>query len=162
MDRVYLTPCGMRRLRERVEAVRAAYKAVCDDNPAALESGDSSGWHDNFAFEENQRQMHQLARRVLELEGLLARAKVVPPLAEPPSHVVVGAAVTWQADDEDPQSAWIAGYEDGDPREGRLSYNSPLATQLLGAAVGEVRTVRVAGRVREVEILALGPTPEAA
>jgi transcription elongation GreA/GreB family factor len=162
MERIYLTPCGMRRLRERIDAARAAYKAVCDDNPAALESGDSSGWHDNFAFEENQRQMHQLARRVQELEGMLGRVTLVAPLQVAPDRVVLGAAVTWRdVHDDDARTVWIAGYEDGDPAHGRLSYDSPLGRQILGATVGETRSIVVAGRRREVEIVGLGPTPVA-
>ncbi len=162
MDRLPLTPCGYARLQDRIQTVRRAYKAVCDDNPAALESGDSSGWHDNFAFEENQRQMHQLARRIVELEAALGRIQVIAPLERAPDRVVVGATVTWQVDDEAPRTAWIAGWEDGDPVAGRLSVDSPLARVLLGAGVGEVRQAQLGGRLRDVEVLALGPTPKEA
>jgi len=159
MDRVPLTPCGYARLLARIEEVRRAYKAVCDDNPAALESGDTSGWHDNFAFEENQRQMHQLARRVVELESVLGRIQLVGPLEHTPERVVVGANVTWQVDDEEPRTAWIAGWEDGDPGAGRLSVESPLARALLGARVGDAVQIQLGGRLREVTVVALGPTP---
>ena len=160
MDALFLTPGGRVRLVERIERVRRAYKAVCDDNPAALESGDTSGWHDNFAFEENHRQLHQLARRVRDLEAMLARCSVLPPLRDPPKRVVLGARVVWRQDDLDLRTAWISGFEDGDPSAGRISYDSPLAKQILGARVGEVRTVELAGRTLDIEIVDLGPTPE--
>ncbi len=158
MDRIYLTPKGVERLYDRIAAARAAYRAVCDDMPAALESGDTSGWHDNFAFEENQRQMHQLARRVHELEGLLTRVTVVEPLDVPPDQVRIGSVVTWSVEGGEPRTLCIAGYEDGDPKAGRVSYESPLAQQLLGAAIGDVRKVHVGGAPREVEILDIGAT----
>ena len=160
--RVVLTPGGKRRLHQRLALVRAEYDAVVADNPAALEAGDNSGWHDNFAFEENQRRMHQLAHRLRELERVVDRAEVVPPLAHVPERVVVGASVRWRFDDGGPadeQRLWVAGFEDGDPPAGRVSYDSPLGRALLGAIEGDLREVVIAGRRRQVEVLALGPTP---
>jgi transcription elongation GreA/GreB family factor len=162
LERIFLTPGGRARLVARIDATRAAYKAICDDNPAALESGDTSGWHDNFAFEENQRQMHQLARLVRDLEELLFRSTVVQLPRETPERVVLGATVTWEDDADATRTAWIAGYQDGDPAAGRVSYDSPLGRALLGARVGDVRTVEVSGRKREVAIVEIGPTPEGA
>ena len=160
--RVVLTPGGKRRLHRRLAEFRAEFEAVVADNPAALESGDSSGWHDNFAFEDNQRRMHQLAHRVRTLERVLERAEVVPPLRRAPERVIVGAAVRWRFldDPEDLERAlWLAGFEDGDPAAGRVSYDSPLGAALVGAEEGDVRGVRINGRSRQVEVLALGPTP---
>lgn len=157
MTPVFLTADGRVRLVERIEATRAAYLAVCADNPDALQSGDSSGWHDNFAFEENQRQMHQLARRVRDLEDLLTRVRVVAP---PSSfgRVAVGTRVTWCVDaSDDERTAIIAGYDDGDPACGRVSYNSPLGAALVGAAEGDVRTFEHEGRRFELEVIAIGP-----
>lgn len=159
-ERYYLTTGGQRRLQGRLDRFRAEYKAVCDDNPAALESGDSSGWHDNFAFEENQRQMHRLANRIRELERVLESAEVVPPLEAPPERAFLGARVTWCFEDEDEErTVWIAGWNDGDPASGRVSYNSPLGRALLGAVPGDLRTFAVGGRERRLEILEVGPTP---
>jgi transcription elongation factor GreA len=163
--RVILTPGGKRRLEERVALVRAEFESVVADNPAALESGDSSGWHDNFAFEENQRRMHQLSHRMRELERVLDRAEVVPPLSQVPERVVIGAAICWRFDDDAPgeeRQVWLAGFEDGDPRSGRVSYDSPLGRALLGAEEGDEREVVVAGQRRRVEVLGIGPTPDGA
>ncbi|MCK6504453.1 GreA/GreB family elongation factor [Myxococcota bacterium] len=172
--RVVLTVGGKRRLQQRLALVRAEFDAVVADNPAALESGDSSGWHDNFAFEDNQRRMHQLAHRLRELERVVDRAEVVPPLSGIPERVVVGAGVRWRFEDggadagggiaghDEAQWLWVAGFEDGDPPRGRVSYDSPLGRALLGASEGELREVVIAGRRRQVEVLELGPTPPGA
>ncbi len=73
----YLTPAGRVRLRHRIHEARLAHEAICASNGEAAEAGDSSVWHDNFAYEENQRQMHQLARRVRTLEEILTSAAEV-------------------------------------------------------------------------------------
>ncbi|MFO8074024.1 MAG: GreA/GreB family elongation factor [Armatimonadota bacterium] len=153
-DRYYTTPGGRRRLVERIERVRAEYQTVVDSNEEANEAGDSSVWHDNFAYEENQRQMHQLARRVRDLESLLAEISVVKPKAEPQS-VVLGSAVVVSENGGAERRYVIGGYEDGDPSVGRISYTAPLARVLIGAEPGEVRELHVDGGARELEVVAL-------
>lgn len=157
MDQEFLfTPGGLSRLDQRIRAARAAYQEVVDDNPAALEAGDNSGWHDNFAFEENQRQMHQFARRVRDLELLRQRARLAPLLASS-DRVRVGTTVHFQFEDEDhARACWIAGYNDGDPERGRVSYNSPLGRALLGAEAGETREVLLTERRRVIQVLEVG------
>lgn len=155
-ERIYLTPGGARRLFKRVDAARAAYKEVCDDNPEAAQAGDSSVWHDNFAFEENQRKMHMLARQVRDLERKAAAATI---MAIPKGEVLqvgLGSRVSYQLSGEDKEKmAWIAGHDDGNPAKGRISYNSPLGLALLGAKEGDLREMRVGGGFREVEVLGI-------
>lgn len=161
--RIVLTPGGKRRLSARLATVRAEFDAVVADMPDALESGDTSGWHDNFAFEDNQRKQGLLVQRIRDLERVVDQAEVVPPWTEAPAKVFVGVTVTWRFDDDPAdveRTMWIAGFEDGDPSEGRVSYDSPLGRVLLGAEEGDVRSVRIAGRTRQVEVLELGPTPD--
>lgn len=165
MSRLYLTPGGAERLRRRIAAARAAYQNVVEDNPAALESGDTSGWHDNFAFEENQRQMHQLARQVRELEALLGRATVIPLPTQPPERAILGSRVRWRFVGESAERVcWLSGWDDGDPEQGRVSYNSPLGAALVGAEPGEEREVRLGAVTRRFEVLeveALDPEEDA-
>lgn len=157
----YQTPEGLERLRKRIANARLQYKVVCDDNPAAAEAGDSSVWHDNFAYEENQRKMHMLARLVRDLEHRFATTSVVGSVNSEPTKARVGCLVVYRFTDEATErSCTVSGFDDGDPDAGRVSYNSPLGVALVGAEVGERRSFVVAGRRREVEVidLALAPT----
>lgn len=150
---VFLTQAGLHRLRGRIAEARAAYLSVCSDNEDAAGAGDSSVWHDNFAYEENQRQMHRLARRVRDLEELLSRVRLVPACATAPARVQLGAQVQLlYPEDGREATIYIAGYEDGDPRIGRVSYSAPLAARLIGAEPGEVRRIQENGKSREVEV----------
>ena len=160
-QRYVYTPGGIARLRARIASVRGAYKAVCDDNPAALESGDTSGWHDNFAFEENQRQMHQLARQVRDLEFVASQAQIVPVPRHEPERLILGARFSYRfMNDEEIRWGWLAGWEDGDPEVGRVSYNSPLGVALLGAEPGDVRELCLGGQVRAIEVVEVMRLPE--
>jgi transcription elongation GreA/GreB family factor len=157
---LYTTPRGLERLRTRLAQARAAYFAVCDSNGEAADAGDSSVWHDNFAYEENQRQMHQLARRVRELETSIERVTVVPASQEAPEAVQLGCAVRVRFDDGDEEQTWfLAGWADGEPARGRISYLSPLGRALVGARVGESRPLVIAGERRELEILEILAAP---
>jgi transcription elongation factor GreA len=145
---------GLERLQQRISEARRAYKAVCDDNPAAAEAGDSCVWHDNFAFEENQRQMHQLARRVRDLESVFRGAVLVTAAEAPRDRAFVGSRVRYRMDEEGPErSCVLVGWDDGEPKKNRISYNSPLGSALFGAHPGEEREVFLAGKAHVIEIL---------
>jgi transcription elongation factor GreA len=160
-QRYFLSRGGLERLHQRIAEARRAYKAICDDNPAAAESGDSSVWHDNFAFEENQRQMHQLARRVRDLEAILHGVTLITAEEAPRDRAFVGSRVRYRIGEEGPErSCLLVGWDDGDPRQGRVSYNSPLGAALFGASPGEVREITLAGKLSLVEVLEVALAPE--
>jgi transcription elongation factor GreA len=153
---IHVTATGLRLLRARLDAARAAYKAVCDDNPAARESGDSSVWHDNFAFEENQRLMHQLAARIRDIEAELARVILVEPLRATPPRAVIGARVRYRIDGESAtRTCTLVGHGEGFPEARRVAYDSPLGAALLGARPGDELDIPVAGRLRPAEVVGI-------
>jgi len=157
---LYTTPEGARRLRKRLGEALARYDEVVSKNPEAAESGDNCVWHDNFAYEEAQRQMHSLGRRVRDLRLLIDRVLVVTP-PEAPRRVGVGTVVELVFVDTGESERWvIAGHEDGDPRLGRLSYSSPLGSLLMGAEVGDERRLVRQGRQVSVCVEAIEPLVE--
>jgi len=153
MNRYYTTPSGMKRAQERLTSAISEYERVVSGNAEAADAGDSSVWHDNFAYEENQRQMHQWARRIRDLRQIMTQLEVVTP-ARAPQRVQIGCRVVVCDPDTEREEAYvIAGYEDGDPAAGRLSYTSPMAQALLGGTEGESRVVLLGDRRRELEIV---------
>ena len=160
MERLATTRAGYRRMEERLRAARAEYNAVVASNPEAAEAGDSSVWHDNFAYEENQRRMHQWARRVRDLQSTLARLEVVDP-PEAPERVTIACRVSIVDVASGRERTYeVAGYDDGDPSQGRVSYNSPLGRALIGAEVGEELRVMVGKTTCELEVVAIRALPE--
>lgn len=157
--RLSTSAAGRRRFVARIEAAHRAYEEVCARNGEAAEAGDNSVWHDNFDYEENQRQMHQLARRVRDLQEALGRLDVVgAPRA--PTRVGYGCAVTVERDDGRVERFVIGGYEDGDPSQKRVAYTTPMAQALMQAEPGDSRTLAVAGRSREYTVLSVAAAHE--
>lgn len=159
-DRIYLTRFGLARLQQRLTRARADYRAVCSGNPEARDSGDSSVWHDNFAFEENQRRMHQLARLVRDLEMLVAGVDLVEP-PEDPERVAIATRVQFRVEGESSiQSLFIAGFDDGDPAVSRVGYNSPIARALIGSEPGDIVRLPGGPTGRHAKVLAVDPWRE--
>ena len=153
MDRLYTTPAGWARFHERIAHARAAYDAVVATNGDAAEAGDNSVWHDNFAYEENQRQMHALSRRIRDLEAVASRLTVVSPGAHP-QKVGFGCAVVIADDGAASAERFvIGGYEDSDATRRRVAYTTPLAQALMGAVPGDTVALRNGERVREVTVI---------
>lgn len=155
MKTLITTEAGYLRLQEQLQTALNAYDAVCATNADAKDAGDNAVWHDNFAYEQNQRDMHKWACRINELQTLLSKVRVIQVPAAP-DKVQVGCLVTLEDMEENRQWVFeVAGYDDGDIRQGRVSYTSPLMQQLIDAAVGEEYELLLDGRIRCVAITAI-------
>jgi transcription elongation GreA/GreB family factor len=80
----------------------------------------------------------------------LRRAQLVPPPADF-SAVAFGHQVTFRRDDGRRQAFKIVGEDEADPRNGSISYVSPVARALIGRVRGEVVLVGD----HEIEILSI-------
>ena len=156
MERHYTTPGGYERMQKHLQDTRDRFFAVCADNEDANGSGDSSVWHDNFAYEENQRQMQRLSAQVISIEKTICNLVVY----EPPKHqhekVQLGSCVRIAMNDKE-QEYFIAGYLDGSLEDGRISYTTPLGKKLLGAEEDDVLYLKINGKELEIEVLEINP-----
>jgi transcription elongation factor GreA len=140
---VQLTPEGWRKLhddlvelRERLEAARAAQAQV---GGSTKEAGEAA----------SQSEIEYLSHTVTELEWVLARAKPVEDGDREPGVVGVGAEVQVRWEDGDAERFMIVGPPEVAPREGRISYESPVGQALMGRRAGEqVWVATMAGRSR--------------
>ena len=155
MNELKTTPGGYDRLHQLLIDTRTRFYEVCQDNEDANGSGDSSVWHDNFAYEENQRQMQALSTKVIHLERLLADMSVNSlPIGEPQT-VILGSLVTVLMN-EQKRMFFICGHQDGDINHKRISYDSPLGSVLMGLEVEDEVTIRLGAKLVDVEILSIG------
>jgi transcription elongation GreA/GreB family factor len=69
--------------------------------------------------------------------------------------VAFGSRVTVRRDDRPPEVIEIVGEDESDPFEGRLSWTSPMATALIGAAPGEDLILETRDPPIEIEVLAV-------
>lgn len=137
---VYLTAEGKRKLEEELEHLRSVKRIeVAAAIKAAKEEGDIS---ENSAYDEAKLQQGFLEGRIQTIEAQLRNAVIIEKNG-PSDTVQVGSRVTVQEDGvEATETFHIVGSTEADPTNGRISNESPIGKELLGAKVGDVIKVK--------------------
>ena len=105
-----------------------------------------------FALEERDF----LRARLAQMNNDLSLAEAIEPHIVPADHVGVGSRVTVRNVGEGTvQDMTFLGPFDADVDRGLYNYRAPLAQHLMGARVGEKRTVVINDLARELEVLAI-------
>ncbi|TAN58731.1 hypothetical protein EPN15_00110 [Patescibacteria group bacterium] len=134
-------------LKQDLEALDARIKELRDKLEETLKEGgestrqSSETWHDNFPFEEAQRQFGLLARQLRDLVDLRKKAKEADfPLDK--NIVGIGSIITIQnLDTGEIKSFKIGSFAVfAETGEKIISYDSPLARIIMGAKIGEVKS----------------------
>ena len=146
-DQQYLTAEGAERLRKELIHLKGpARDEIAKRLRSAIQMGDLSENADYHAAKESQG---FLEGRIQELEYLLQNAIIVENSGEQLDSVTLGARVTVQEEDYPPEVFHIVGAKEADPRNGRISNESPFGLALLGGRVGdEVVAQTPAGSIR--------------
>ncbi len=146
-EQQFLTAEGVRRLREELEYLKGpAREEIAKRLRSAIQMGDLSENADYHAAKEAQA---FLEGRIQELEHLLKHAVIIEENGEERQQVELGATVTCQVEGQPPETYKLVGAKEADPRNGRISNESPLGRALLGRRVGdEVDAHTPAGTIR--------------
>lgn len=150
----YITPAGMKAL---VEAHRALFEV---ERPKIVEivswaagNGDRS---ENGDYLYGRKRLREIDRELTRLSKRLKNARVVDPAKQPDkSRVFFGATVTVADEDDRQRTITIVGEDETDTPRGHISWRAPLAAALKGAAIGDLRSVRLPGGVRELEVVSI-------
>jgi transcription elongation factor GreA len=151
---VVLTPQGKRRLERELERLQGAGRQeIAERLKHAVEAGGELT--ENAEYLEAKEEQARLEQRIADLEDRLQGAHVARRQARH-ATVDVGAHVRLRDRDARRTEEYdIVGSGEGDPEEGRISRESPIATALLGHHEGEVVDIETPGGVRHVKILAV-------
>jgi len=146
---VFLTQDGREHALSQLELLRTAGRArVAQYLHEAKESGDVI---DNAAYEDAKNQQALLEGRILELEQMLAKAKVINKVRT--DVVSLGSVVHVQNSDGREYRYTLVGAYEANPSAGRISNESPVGKALLGHKVGDLVFVSTPGGVKEYTIL---------
>jgi len=147
-----MTLYGYEKLQAEVKELRDVRRpAVVKAIEEALEHGDLKENAEYHAAKEQQKQIDQ---RLAELAEIIGNAKIVDPSELEHAKVSFGSTVTLEdLDTEEEVTYTIVGGCESDPDRGLISFNSPLAKQLLGKEEGDEVTVTLPGGKKEYEIV---------
>jgi len=134
-DQPYLTAEGAARLRAELEHLKGpARQELAQRLRSAIQMGDLS---ENADYHKAKEDQGFLEGRIRELEYLLKNAIIIEESPRPTGEVALGSHVTIQEADYPPETYHLVGSKEADPRQGRISNESPLGRALLGKKVGE-------------------------
>ncbi len=153
---IYFLQDDLKALQDAIDVVRAQIRQVKAESAESVEQS-SESWHDNYTFEDAQRQLRMLLNQLGGLSRALERAQLVEPPSDPQKGDV-GVLVRFHDETTDALDEVLLGSSMVGPRLsalGCVSYQSPLGALLYGARVGDVRRGRVGAREMHVVILAL-------
>ena len=147
----YLTAEGAEKLRPELARLKGpGREEMAKRLRSAIQMGDLSENADYHKAKEDQGFMEG---RILELEYLLNNAIIVEAQSGQRNVVEVGTTVTVQEEDLDPEVFMLVGAKEADPRNGKISNESPIGRALIGHQVGERVTAQTPGGELSFKIL---------
>jgi transcription elongation factor GreA len=149
----FLTRPGFQRLQEELEHLRTVKRQeVANRLREAMEDGGDMGVDLDAEYEAAKNEQAFVEGRIQELELLLANARVIQDSGVR-EVVEVGARVTIQDGDNEPEMYTVVGRAEANPREGRISNESPLGRALMDHRAGDVVKVEAPGGSFTVQVL---------
>ncbi len=148
---MYLTSDGADKLRAELEELKGPKRdEMARRLRAAIQMGDLSENADYHKAKEDQSFMEG---RIQELEYLLKNAIIVDVDGVQKDTVQVGSCVTVQEGEEPQEQYFLVGAKEADPRNGKISNESPIGKALMGGRVGDVVSATTPGGEIKLKIL---------
>lgn len=152
MQKTPMTPAGHQALKDELKQLRQIERPkIVAEIETARAHGDLS---ENAEYHAAKDKQGFIEGRIREIQGKLTIAEVIDPATLSGDRVVFGATVTIYDYDADEESTYqIVGDDEADLKQGKISYNSPIARALIGKSVGDETTIRAPRGDRMVEIV---------
>ncbi len=152
MQKNPMTVEGEAALRAEVERLKK------NDRPKVIEAIAEAREHgdlkENAEYHAAREQQGFIEGRIQDIEGKLSTAQIIDiSKITPGDRVIFGSKVTILNVDTDEQVSYrIVGDDEANVKEGKISYQSPIARGLIGKEIGDVVIVTTPGGDVEYEI----------
>jgi transcription elongation factor GreB len=149
-----ITPAGLTALKARYDHLLGTERPeIVAIVSWAAGNGDRS---ENGDYLYGRKRMREIDRELAHLARRMKAAKVVDPTQAPDKgRAWFGATVTIADEEDDRRKLTLVGDDEQDASAGRIGWSAPIARALRGAAVGDLRTVRLPAGEKEWEVLAI-------
>jgi len=152
-DMHYLTPEGKEKLEKELEQLKTEGRNdLAKRLKHAISMGDLS---ENADYHKAKEDQGFLEGRIQEIESILHNAEVIETPANN-DRVTIGSSVTVQEADYPPETYLLLGTKETDPRNGKISLESPFGKALLGHKVDDLVQVNLPnGEKMELKIISI-------
>ncbi len=118
----YVTASGLKALQEQLAKLQEERRQLTENGePEMLD----------------KEHLKTIERDIRYFQERIERAVLIDPDSQPVDRVGFGAVVETVDDNDEKRKYRIVGEDEADPKHGRISWVSPLAKTLTGAAVGD-------------------------
>ncbi len=150
-EKLFITTEGEAKIKAELEELRGPQReALAKRLRDAIQMGDLS---ENADYHKAKEDQGFLEGRIQELEFILRNATIVAKTSGPKSVVAVGTHVTVQETGSDPETFHMVGAKEADPRNGKISHESPIGRALMDHRVGDVVQAETPGGKIKFKIL---------
>ena len=148
-----MTAAGFSKLRAEYDELFAVERPKLVEIVSwAASLGDRS---ENADYLYGKKRLREIDRRLAHLSRIMKAAKIVDPAKQRTDQVRFGATVEVADEDDNRRTLTIVGDDEADASAGRIGWSAPLARALIGARVGDERTVRLPAGEKSYEVVAI-------
>jgi transcription elongation factor GreA len=134
---IVLTRDGLKKLEDELDELKTVHRREVNERiRQAKEFGDIS---ENAEYEDAKQEQAFVEGRILKLEGMIRNARIIDQSDYVADEVHLGAIVkVVEVSAKTAHEFTIVGSAEADPKNARLSNESPLGRALMGRKAGEI------------------------
>jgi len=150
-DASYLTPEGYEKMQAELHQLKTVERdALAARLRSAIQMGDLS---ENADYHKAKEDQGFLEGKIKELEHILKNVVLIDKNKMATDKVSIGSTITVQESGMDEEIWFLVGPKEANPRDGRISHESPIGKALIDRKVGEIIHVDTPGGVLDIKIL---------
>ncbi len=108
---------------------------------------------ENAEYHAAKEDLANMDKQIAVTEDIISRSVIIDPSTLPHDKVSFGSSVVLiDLDTDDEINYTIVGSQESNPEDGKISFNSPLAKQLLGKEEGDEVKAKLPGGTKEFEV----------
>ncbi len=155
MDKEPMTRVGYEKITKDLEFLKSKERP---ETVIALDEARQLGdLKENAEYHAAKEKLAVLDSQIAELGGIISKAVIVDPESLPHDKVSFGSTIQLvDVDTEEEFTYAIVGGVESNVEKGLISFNSPLAKQLMGKEEGDEITAKLPGGEKTFEVLWVG------
>ena len=149
---IKITDDGLKKLQEELETLKTEGRAdIAEKIKIARGYGDLS---ENSEYDEAKNEQAKIEARIAEIEAMLKNIEIIGDVKGKAKTVIIGVKVkVLDVEYGDESEYRVVGSTEADPRNGKISDESPVGKALLGKKIGDEVIVEAPGGEFKLKIV---------
>ena len=151
---IKLTEDGLKKLEEELEYLKTAGRAdIAEKIKVARGYGDLS---ENSEYDEAKNEQAKIEARIVEIEEMLKNVEIIEDVKGKAKTVMVGVKVKVLDEEYGDECEYrVVGSTEADPRDGKISDESPVGRALMGKKIGDEVIVEAPGGEFKLKVVGI-------